>query len=77
MGRPIQYPNQLVIQVDDDTDTKVRSDAALRGDGSVSAAARRLLALGVMVDKLLGQKEVADLKTLDVERMLLKARAVK
>ena len=49
MGRPTQYPRQLVVQVTDETAARVDVDAAKRGDGSKSAAARRLLVLGALL----------------------------
>lgn len=49
MARPIQFPRQLVMQVSDEQAERVERDAALRGDGSKSAAARRLLSLGAIL----------------------------
>lgn len=49
MGRPTQYPRQATVQLTDDQADRIDTDAALRGDGSKSAAHRRLLALGILL----------------------------
>lgn len=49
MGRPTQYPRQATVQLTDDQADRIDTDAALRGDGSKSAAHRRLLALGMLL----------------------------
>jgi hypothetical protein len=49
MGRPIQYPRQVVVHVSGELADRIKADAAQRGDGSQSAAHRRLLQLGVLL----------------------------
>ena len=53
MGRPTQYPRQATVQLTDDQADRIDADAALRGDGSKSAAHRRLLALGILLSDAL------------------------
>lgn len=47
--RPTQFPRQLVVHVTDETRDRIDADAAKRGDGSVSGAARRLIELGTLL----------------------------
>lgn len=49
MARPTLYPKQLVCQISDDLADRVERDAGQRQDKSKSAAARRLLELGVLL----------------------------
>lgn len=49
MGRPTLYPRQLVCQIGTDLGERIDADAASREDQSKSAAARRLLELGVIL----------------------------
>lgn len=49
MARPTLYPRQLVVQISDELGERVEADAAARPDTSKSAAARRLLELGVLL----------------------------
>ena len=76
MARPTQFPRQLVMQVTDELAERVDQDAALRGDGSKSAAARRLLAIGALladyVDKAPSHRQRTDL-----ERIIAQAEAVR
>jgi hypothetical protein len=60
MARPTQYPRQLVMQVTDELADRVTQDASLRGDGSKSAAARRLLELGTILADALEQHGTID-----------------
>lgn len=48
MARPTLYPRQLVVQISDELGERVEADAAARHT-SKSAAARRLLELGVLL----------------------------
>lgn len=49
MSRPILYPRQLVCQIGVNLGERIDQDAAARDDQSKSAAARRLLELGVIL----------------------------
>lgn len=77
MARPTLYPKQLVCQISDDLADRVERDAGQRQDKSKSAAARRLLELGVLLADALvkhgdGSSAVADYTTL-----ILAAQAVR
>lgn len=51
--RPTLYPRQLVVSVTDELGDRIERDAAERDDKSKSAAARRLLELGVLLADVL------------------------
>lgn len=53
MGRPKLFPRQVVTQVSDDLKARIDRDADQRDDKSKSAATRRLLELGAMLDDTL------------------------
>lgn len=60
MGRPTLYPRQLVCQIGDDLGERINADAAARPDTSKSAAARRLLELGVILADYLASDPSGD-----------------
>jgi len=67
MGRPILYPNQLVCQIGDELNDRIEADAAARDDTSKSAAARRLLQLGVLLADALDGGRITELEVFNLE----------
>lgn len=57
MGRPSQYPRQIVMHVAEPVKQRIDADAAERGDGSKSAAARRLMRLGILLADFIAEPE--------------------
>ena len=60
MARPTLYPRQLVVQIGDDLGRRIDIETADRADKSKSAAARRLLELGVILADALAKHGVSE-----------------
>lgn len=57
MGRPTQYPRQLLVSVTEEQGERIDTLAAGRPDGSKSAALRRLIALGELLEESIGAEQ--------------------
>lgn len=78
MARPTLYPRQLVVQIGDSLGERIEADAAARPDKSKSAAARRLLELGGILDDALKAGVITGPQPLGgLDRLIDKAEAVR